>query len=103
MKTAEPLSVELERIEHIIELADEARGCANGERLLYYAIKDLTEEAQAELLALYTIGRSRRTSFNLALRGARRQNIQHIAGQLTEKANLAQQLRAGLQWYRKQS
>ena len=98
MNTAEPLIISIEKIRHIKKLAAVAGENRECERTLYLALKELTVEEQAELLALVMLGRAGHDSFNVALASAKRQNPEHIAGMLAEKSNFATHLAKGLNY-----
>ena len=103
MNQAIPLTINHQTIAHIKRLAGTASHSPEGGQALYGAIKALPVVEQAELLALYRLGQSRRTAFNQVAAAAKRQDPQFIAGQLAEKSNLVKFLNAGLKRYAKQS
>lgn len=103
MHTAEPLIIPQADLARIERMAGAARGDRQAERDLYFAIKSLPADQQAELLALVMLGRAGHRSFNLALASAKAQNPAHVAGMLTEKSNLQASLTQGLKRYARQS
>ncbi len=103
MNKAAPLTIDTTTLNSITKLATAAKGDPDGERKLYFLLARLTPEEQAEVYALYNLGRAGVRSFNKALSGAQGQNLEHVPGMLAEKANLATCLRAGIKRYRRQS
>lgn len=103
MNTAEPLTITSNTIARIMRLATLAHSSPDCERNLYVALQSLPAVEQADLMALYMLGRAGVRSFNVALANAQRQNASHIAGMLAEKTNLTTCLNAGLKRYHRQS
>lgn len=96
MNIAIPLEISPQTLARIKSLARAALRSHEDEKALYFAIKSLPAAQQAELLALYRLGWSRRTAYNPAVAAAKRQDPQFIAGQLAEKSNFLKYLKAGL-------
>jgi hypothetical protein len=96
MRPSEPLTIDSRLIANIKKLSRLAVGNPEQERQLYLAITELSDQEQAELYALYMLGRGGLRSYNVALASARNQNPQHIAATLAEKRNLASCMNLGL-------
>src|SRR6266496_3935046 len=96
MKPSEPLTIDSRLIANIKRLSRSAAQNPEQERQLYLAITELSDQEQAELYALYMLGRAGFRSYNVALASAHNQNPQHVAAMLAEKRNLASCVNLGL-------